>query len=74
MSANPAVGSSAQLCLSEIEAAKALGISSRTLFSLRAAGRIGFLKLGEGAKSRVLYPMAALEKFVADNTRIGGAA
>jgi len=71
------IGTPAQLCLSETEAAKALGISSRTLFSLRAAGRVGFLKLGAGAQCRVLYPIRELEKFIAENTQkagIGGAA
>ncbi len=63
-----------QLAFSEVEAAKLLGISARTLFSLRAAGKIGFVKLAAGKQARVLYPRAALEKFIAENTRIGGAA
>jgi hypothetical protein len=73
----PETTKTAQLCLTEIEAAKAMGVSSRTLFSLRAAGRVGFLKLGAGKQNRVLYPVRELEKFIADNTQkaeSGGAA
>jgi excisionase family DNA binding protein len=69
-----ALHNNAQLAYSELEAAKLLGISGRTLFSLRAAGKIAFIKLAAGKQARVLYPRVALEKFIAENTQIGGAA
>ncbi|MGA2584918.1 MAG: helix-turn-helix domain-containing protein [Tepidisphaeraceae bacterium] len=59
--------SSIPLCLCEREAAKLLNLSARTLFGLRQAGRIEFIKLGEG-KARVLYPVAGLHRFIEANT------
>jgi hypothetical protein len=55
------------LCLNEKQAAKSLSLCPRTLYNLRRQGRIGFVKLGAG-KGRVLYPLTALQKFLAENT------
>jgi hypothetical protein len=56
-----------KLLFSEKIAAQMLSISVRTLFALRTQGRIDHIKLTTGKKSRVLYPLAALEKFIASN-------
>ncbi len=59
-----------RLGFTETETGKILGLSARTVFSLRAAGKIGFVKLGDGAKSRVIYPLAAIEAYLASNTQV----
>ncbi len=50
----------AKLLLSEREAAQALGVSSRHLFTLRKRGEIPFVRMG----NRVLYPVRALERWI----------
>lgn len=52
-----------KLAYPEPEAARLLGISERTLFTLRQEGRIAYVKLG----ARVLYRAAALRQFLRDN-------
>ena len=47
--------------ISEREAALKLGISSRTLFNLRQAGAVPFVRV----RTRVLYSPSALEKWIA---------
>lgn len=44
------------------EAARALGIGTRQLWSLTAAGKIPHLRLGRS----VLYPVAGLEQWLAE--------
>ena len=47
------------------EAARRLGMSERTLWSLTKADRIRCVRLGTGPKARKLYPIAELERFLA---------
>jgi len=56
------------LALRPREAARALGVSERTLWSWTQAGTIPHLKRGRA----VLYPVAALEQWLAEETA-GGA-
>ncbi len=49
-----------KLLLDAREAARALSICPRTLHTLTASGRIPAVRLGR----RVLYPLAALQKFI----------
>lgn len=54
------------LALRPREAAKALGISVRTLWNLTAPrGPIQAVKAGTGKRAAVLYPVAGLRAFVA---------
>jgi len=53
------------LAVSEREAGRLLGLTSRTLFSLRKAGKLKAVKIGDGPKSRVLYAMDELRRFIA---------
>ena len=52
------------ILVSEREAGRLLGVTPRTVFAFRQRGEIPHVKIG----SRVLYPLAALERFVAENT------
>ena len=54
----PTVRNESPLLVSESEAAKLLGISARSLFKLRQAGRIPCTRLG----GRVLYSPARLRQ------------
>lgn len=54
------------------EAARALGVSERTLFSLIKRGEIRAVKLSAAKSGAVLIPRAELEKFL--NSRMGGEA
>ncbi|MFD1825237.1 MULTISPECIES: helix-turn-helix domain-containing protein [Mumia] len=51
------------LLLRPIEAAEQLGIGRTKLYELMSAGKLGYVQIG--ALRRV--PLAALEKFIADN-------
>ena len=53
----------AESLLSEPEAARLLGISARTLWSLRKSGAISVIRI----HSRVLYSHEDLERFIAAN-------
>ena len=55
-----------KLLLSALEAARALSICPRTLHTLTASGRIPCLRLNR----RVLYPLAALQKFIDAETQV----
>ncbi|MBU4273677.1 MAG: helix-turn-helix domain-containing protein [Planctomycetes bacterium] len=55
----------ATLAMRPREAAKALGISTRTLWTWTQAGTIPHVKLGRA----VLYPRTTLEKFLAERTK-----
>jgi excisionase family DNA binding protein len=53
-----------RLALRPAEAAKALGISPRTLWSLTRDGHIPCVRLGGGKRHIVLYPVAALQTWL----------
>ena len=57
------------LSVNEGTAAKLLGLSASTLFNLRREGRIESVKLGSGKKSRVLYSVDGLRRFLESNTQ-----
>ena len=57
------------LALRPREAAKALGISPRTLWEWTRAGRIPCVRVGGGARQVVLYPKAALERWLAQQAQ-----
>lgn len=59
---------STQLALRPRSAAKALGISVRTLWALTASGQIPHIKLGRA----VLYPVGQLQTWLSDQAK-GGA-
>ena len=55
------------LALRPRDAAKALGISARTLWGLTAPrGPIPCLRIGHGKRQTVLYPVAMLEQWLAE--------
>lgn len=53
-----------RLTLSEHEAAEALGISERTLLTMRQAGEVPHVKL----RGRVLYTVSALQRWLDERT------
>lgn len=56
------------LCLRPPEAAKALAISPRTLWSLTAPrGPIPCVRVGSGKRQAVLYPVALLEAYLREH-------
>lgn len=64
------------LALRPREAAKALGISARTLWGLTAPrGPIPCVRVGSGKRQSVLYPVAMLDAWLARNAEVaeGGA-
>jgi excisionase family DNA binding protein len=60
-------GSMPRLALRPKEAAKALGIGERLLWSQTNRGEIPHIKLGQA----VLYPIAELERWLAERTAKG---
>lgn len=52
------------LALRPKQAAQALGISTRTLYTLTKEGAIPAKKIGHGKRSAVLYAVADLEAFL----------
>ncbi|MCY2926827.1 MAG: helix-turn-helix domain-containing protein [Planctomycetota bacterium] len=60
-----AVQSPGRLALRPKEAAQALGIGERLLWSKTNAGEIPHVRVGKA----ILYPVAALEKWLLDQTR-----
>jgi predicted DNA-binding transcriptional regulator AlpA len=61
---------SAPLALRPREAAKALGISVRTLWGLTVPrGPIPAIRIGHGKRQTVLYPVAALQDWLARQTQ-----
>jgi hypothetical protein len=58
------------LAISESEAARLIGLSRSSVRSLRERGEIESIKLGEkdNKKSRRLYSLASLRKFLDSNT------
>ena len=66
MNTNPREGSS--LLLTPREAAKALAISERKLWGMKASGEIPHVRLGRSVR----YPVADLERWIAEQTKGGG--
>ncbi|GAB6166209.1 hypothetical protein JCM19992_22090 [Thermostilla marina] len=56
-----------KLLLSEREAARALGVSARHLYTLRKRGEVPFVLLGQ----RVLYSPAALQGWIRERSICG---
>ncbi|MCC7203932.1 MAG: helix-turn-helix domain-containing protein [Phycisphaeraceae bacterium] len=63
-------GQAAPLLVSEREAAKMLGLCTKTLYSLRQAGKLPTVRVGQ----RVLYDPADLRAFIQRQKVTGGAA
>lgn len=60
------------LALRPREAAKALGISARTLWGLTAPrGPIPCLRLGHGKRQSVLYPISDLQAWLSNQAVVG---
>jgi excisionase family DNA binding protein len=57
--------SSAPLALRSREAAKALGISPRLLWQLTKDGHIPCVRVGNGKRRSILYPLAELQAWLA---------
>ena len=62
------VSESGPMLISAIQAAKELGISPRSLWTLTQAGTIPHVRLGH----RVMYSPQCLQKAVTKNTFVGG--
>jgi hypothetical protein len=61
------------LSLRPRDAAKALGISERTLWGLTAPrGPIPCLRIGNGKRQTVLYPVAELQTWLSRHAEKGG--
>ncbi len=56
---------SSPLALRPREAAKALGISPRLLWQLTKNGQIPCVRVGDGKRQTVLYPLAVLQAWLA---------
>ena len=56
------------LALRPREAAKSLGISPRLLWQLTHDGRVPCVRVGSGKRRTVLYPIAALQAWLAQQT------
>jgi len=57
------------LALRPREAAKALGISQRLLWQLTHDGHIPCVRIGNGRRRAVLYPMVDLQAWLARQTK-----
>lgn len=60
----PEIDNSQPLALRPREAAKALGVSPRFLWTLTKGGRIPCVILGSGKRKTVLYSVASLKGFL----------
>jgi excisionase family DNA binding protein len=47
------------------EAAKMLGVSTRTLFEWTRQGKVHCVRVGEGKRAAVLYPVESLRRLLA---------
>lgn len=56
------------LALRPREAAKALGISARHLWTLTNEGHVPCVRIGTGKRKTVLYPVATLQAWLARQT------
>lgn len=59
------------LALRPREAAKALNISSRHLWQLTKDGHIPCVRIGDGKRKTVLYPVAVLQAWLVQQTAAG---
>jgi len=67
----PSDDRSVSLALRPKDAAKALGISVRHLFTLTKGGHIPCVRIGSGTRKTVLYPVEELRAWLAEQTRPG---
>lgn len=51
----------------EREAARVLGVCAKTLYNLRRAGKIAYVRVGLGGNSRVAYRLDELDRFSREN-------
>jgi predicted site-specific integrase-resolvase len=58
------IDSPSPLALRPRDAAKALGISPRLLWQLTKDGRVPCVRLGNGKRKTILYPLADLERWL----------
>lgn len=63
-----AAETSTPLALRPREAAKALGISERLLWQLTKDGHVPCVRLGDGKRKSVLYPLAQLQEWLKDKS------
>lgn len=56
------------------EAAKALGISERTLWQMTKDGHIPSVRFGGGKCKTALYPVAELEAWLSNQSKVEGGA
>jgi excisionase family DNA binding protein len=54
------------LAVDQAEAARRLSVSTRTIFTLREQGKIGFIRPG-GTGGKVLIPVDELRRYVREN-------
>jgi len=57
---------SSRLALRPRDAAKALGVSPRLLWQLTKDGRIPCVRLGDGRRKTILYPLVDLKAWLSD--------
>jgi Helix-turn-helix domain len=55
------------LAVGKSEAARITGLSQSTIDNLRRAGRLRACKIGAGAKSRVIFDVRELQRFLTEN-------
>jgi excisionase family DNA binding protein len=60
------------LALRPREAAKALGISARHLWQLTKDGHIPCVRVGNGRRKTILYPVAELQAWLTRQAQNGG--
>ena len=67
----PRLVESSPLALRPRDAAKALGVSQRTLWSLTAPrGPVPCLRVGAGKRQTVLYPVAELQAWLSEQAAV----
>lgn len=63
---------SSPLALRPREAAKALGISTRLLWQLTKDGHVPCVRVGNGKRKTILYPLADLQAWLSQQAAKGG--
>lgn len=58
-----------RILIDEIEAAEKLGLSPKTLYNMRRAGQLPFVR----ARGRIMYRVASLEKWAEQQERVATA-
>jgi excisionase family DNA binding protein len=62
------------LAVTQREAARLLSVSTRTVYSLRDAGKLASIKLShQGGRGKVLIPVESIKQFIAANTGLSNA-